>query len=71
MNTITSRQKTAQAASANVVFFDDEDVAAGADVVARLELRRLVEPELQGDHLWIGMKRVTAAHEGEVTMGSR
>ena len=46
----------------------DDDFAAGADVVARLEVRRVLERELQRDDFRIGMERVPAAHAAEVTM---
>src|SRR3954466_9655427 len=47
---------------------DDQDVGARTDVVARLELRGLVAPELQRDDVRIRMERVTATHNAEVTM---
>src|SRR5439155_9373087 len=44
----------------------DRDVRARADVVARLEVGRAFERELQRDDPGIGMERVTAALWGEV-----
>ena len=46
----------------------DEDLATRADVVARLELGRCLQAELEREHLGIGMDRVAAAHGAEVTM---
>src|SRR5205085_12491054 len=45
-----------------------QDLATRAHVVARLELRRFGEPELQRHDLGMRMDLVTATHAVEVTM---